>query len=278
MGKMMGKSTSLVQNTVSGFEFSGVDADHLKENAMEYTLATVLLDLSGSVNGWEPKLEECIQMIVKCCRKCPRADNLLLRLVTFNSNTSEVHGFVKLMDINPADYKGKFYANGQTALNDALLNAIESTSDYGVELDEKANIFSNAVIYCITDGDENASVLSSVGCGNSDPKEFAQKKIAKAIDKIRKDEIIESVKVVLIGIADPKTQRGQEVIPMLEQLKKNANIDEFYAVGDLSAGTLAKISGFVSHSTSSSSQALYTGGPSKPIDPNSVTPVDLNSI
>jgi uncharacterized protein YegL len=274
--KMLGKDATQVQGTVSGFEFSATPVSKL--GASEYTIVDILLDLSGSVQGWETKLEECMKTIVAACRKCPRAENLLLRLSAFNDDVREVHGYVELMKINPTDYDKKFSAYGSTALLDAALNGVESTGQYAKDLNAK-DIFCNAVIFVITDGDENSSKIATIGAPKFDERiTWGQGKIAAAIGKLRKEEILESVKTVLIGIADVKTSEGLRLEAMLKDLVKNAKIDEFVMIGDMSKGTLAKLAGFVSQSTSSSSQALNTGGPSKAIAVSNIVPIDLDNI
>jgi uncharacterized protein YegL len=268
MGKMMGKEATVVQGTNSGFEFTGTPVDKL--GASEYTIVNVLVDMSGSIGGWERQVEDCLKTIVNACRKSPRAENLLLRVVGFNTNTSEIHGFVELMNIDVKDYDNKIHANGGTALLDALLNAVESTGDYAKDLNDR-DIFCNAIVFCITDGDDNSSRIATINGRNGE-------KIAQVVEKLRTSELLESIKTILIGICDPSTMRGNEVTPMLDRIKKGANIDEYVLIGNMNKGTLAKLAGFVSHSISSTSQALNTGGPSKPIDPNAVPSIDLTTV
>lgn len=45
--------------TASNFHFQAVGLDAL--GATEYTLATVVVDISGSVSGWERQLEDCLK-------------------------------------------------------------------------------------------------------------------------------------------------------------------------------------------------------------------------
>ena len=276
MPKLMGKEATLNQETNSGFGFTGTPVNKL--GASEYTVVNLLVDLSGSVQGWERQLEDCVKTISLACRKSPRAENLLFRVVGFNTSVWEVHGFIELMKVNPNDYNGKFQPGGYTALLDAFLNGVEATGDYAAELNKK-DIFCNAVLFCITDGAENSSTIATIGAPSTAKCiEHGQKKIAKVIKAIRDKEELESFKTILIGVADPQTTDGQELEKLLQEFKKNSNIDEFVMIGNMSKGTLAKLAGFVSQSVSSSSQALNTGGPSQPINPASVKPVDLNSI
>jgi len=268
----MGQENSLAQKTMSGFGFTGTPVEKL--GSSEYTICTVAMDLSGSVQGWERKLEECVKTIALACRKSPRAENLLLRVIAFNDNSWEVHGFCELRNINQDDYDNKFAASGYTALLDAYLNSVESTGDYAEKLAKK-DIFCNAVVFVVTDGGENASTIATIGApGVGSATEHGMKAIAKAVDKIRKKEVLESIKTVLIGVAD----QGSTLEPVLRELKDKSQTDEFVMIGDMSKGTLAKLAGFVSQSISSSSQALNTGGPSQPINPVSVQPINLSTI
>lgn len=269
MPKLMQNEATQSQTTTSGFSFTGTPIDKL--GASEYTIVTILLDLSGSVGGWERKLEDCVKTIVGACRKSPRAENLVVRLVAFNTATWEIHGFVELKNVNLNDYDNKFNAGGGTALLDALLNGIESTGDYANDLAAKRMIC-NAVLFAITDGDENSSTIATINCRNSID---AQKKVGAALTKIRGQEVLESIKTVLIGIADPN---DTHLASLLSDIKTNGGLDEFVMIGNMSKGTLAKLAGFVSKSVSSSSQALNTGGPSQPINPSTVQPITLDQI
>jgi len=272
MPKLMGQEASQAQKTMSGFGFTGTPVNKL--GASEYTICTVAMDLSGSVGGWERRLEDCLKTIVQACRKSPRAENLLFRVLSFDSRTREVHGFVELRNINPGDYDNKFVANGSTALLDAYLNAVESTTDYAAILAKK-DIFCNAVLFVVTDGEENASTIATIGAPSPNKAiEHGQLAIAKALDTTRSKEVLESIKTILIGIADPGSSLQNE----LQNLKDKSKTDEFVMIGNMSKGTLAKLAGFVSQSISSSSQAINTGGPSQPINPASVTPLNLNTI
>jgi uncharacterized protein YegL len=106
----------------------------------------------------------------------------------------------------------------------------------------------NAVLFVITDGDENSSRIGT------------PKKILNRIEAIRKNEKIESIKVILIGIGDENY-----VKPYLNQFQKNAHIDQFLWIGEATSGKLAKMAGFVSQSISSTSKNLGTGAASQDI-------------
>lgn len=90
----------------TGFGFSAKRIGDL--GATEYTLVTVAADATGSVHGFQDKIENAIKAVVLACRKSPRADNLMLRLVTFNTSMGvhEVHGFKPLAECNTDAYTG----------------------------------------------------------------------------------------------------------------------------------------------------------------------------
>jgi hypothetical protein len=130
---------------------------------------------------------------------------------------------IDVITVENNDYDNKFYADGGTALLDAILNGIESTGDYAQELAAKRMIC-NAVLFAITDGDENSSTIATINCRTM---QDAQKKIAKAIAKIRGQEVLESIKTILIGIADPS---DTHLANLLSEIKTNGNIDEFVMI------------------------------------------------
>jgi hypothetical protein len=100
------------------FSFSGVRPEKL--GAVEYTLVTLVMDRTGSVNGFETELLRVKQAVVEACRKEPRAEYLMFRSVEFNERIDEIHGFVELVNIDPSKYRKPDCA-GSTALFDAML-------------------------------------------------------------------------------------------------------------------------------------------------------------
>ena len=79
------------QNPTGHYGFSAVKIDDLR--ATEFTLATIVLDESGSTNLFKKQMERCIQSIVEECMKSPLANNVLFRLVAFGTNLREVPRF-----------------------------------------------------------------------------------------------------------------------------------------------------------------------------------------
>lgn len=245
------QSVNLQQHKVGHFGFSATRIEDL--GATEYTLVTVIADRSGSTASFQLEMEACLKEIVAACLKSPRADNLLLRLVTFDDNAQEVHGFKLLADIKPDDYNGVMHPGGLTALYDACVDGIEATNNYGRQLlEQDYNV--NGIVFVITDGMNNRGVSTT-------------NQVKKALEAAVSGENLESLVSILIGVNVNE--------PMaLAELQKFATEAGFshplVELKDANKNTLAKFAQFVSQSVSSQSQAVGSGGPSQKI-PQSVT-------
>jgi hypothetical protein len=236
-------SESKAFQTQDGYGFSGVGVDSL--GATEYTLVQVVADVSGSVGGFRQGIEDCVKAVVEACRKSPRADNLMFRLVVFNGRLSEVHGFKPLDQCNPDDYNGVINPSGGTALFDASYNSIEATVKYGKALFDQ-DFDTNAIVFVITDGDDNSSTMGAAAV-----KQVTQAALAT--------ESLESLRSVLVGV----NVSNQYIQQYLQQFKQDGGFDQYIELDNASASTLAKLADFISRSISSQSQALGTGGPSQ---------------
>jgi uncharacterized protein YegL len=247
MPQLMGKDPSETHKTLNGFQFSATQLDKL--GASEYTIVTIVQDVSGSVMGFASDMEATIQKIVEACRKSPRSENLLLRLVTFNDRVQEVHGFVELNKINVGAYTNSLHCYGTTALKDAVLNSVEAMETYGDHLDSM-DYRSNGVMFIITDGQDNASVVAK------NPVV-----LKKAIRKVKVGEIaLESFISVLVCVSEEPND-----IQALKDLKQEIDIDQFIEMGQVTPTNLAKLADFISRSISSASQSLANGQPSQPL-------------
>ena len=248
MSKPNDSNDSMQQlQTPSNYGFSAVGLDQL--GATEYTLATIVVDISGSVQSYARDLEKCLKTVVEACKSSPRSDNLLIRLVSFNDKIGEIHGFRLLADIDTKEYDNSLSPYGGTALYDAVMSAAEATGEYGSLLVDQ-EFMANGVIYIITDGCDNSSTATP----NS---------IKNALEKISKGEKLESLAVILVmlGYSDSSVKTA------LDSFKSSANINQFVDMTDLFANAkpekqLAKLAGFVSRSISSTSQALASGSSS----------------
>jgi len=229
------------------FQFSAVRIEKLGTTE-SITLVTIVCDISGSVIHFADELLRCIKTIVESCQKSPRAENLLLRLLLFNNDLYEIHGFKELHTINIDDYD-PLNPESMTALFDATYDAVGATLEYSKRLVDQ-DFDCNGAIYIITDGCDNRSKMTP---------DAIREKIKSAITK----EEIESLISILVGIHDPNSRWGDEVKQNLEMFNKEAGLTEFIDAGEATPQKLAKLANWVSESVSSQSQALGTGGPSQ---------------
>lgn len=228
------------------FQFSAIKIEDL--GASEYTLVTIICDISGSVLGFATHLLKCIKSIVEACQRNPRSENLLVRLLVFNHSVIEVHGFRDLKTIDINDYQ-PLDPDGMTALYDASYDGIGATLEFANTLKKNDYDDVNGAVYIITDGLDNRSKL--------DPRDIAEK-IAIA----KKGEQIVSLTTILVALNDPNNPEPK-VVSELSKFQAEANIDQFIDIGDATPEQLAKLANFVSESISSESQALQSGVPSQ---------------
>ena len=229
----------------NNFGYSGVPIGAVELSEM--TLATLVIDESGSIMSFRQEMVNAVKEIIKALRNAPRRDNLMLRTVTFSNNLSEFHGYKPLMECNEDDYNNIIRAGQMTALFDATENAMSAHTDYSRQLTEMGYDV-NGIVVVITDGWENHS-----GCKIQDVK--------KSIENATKSEAMTSLVSILIGV----DIQEPEVETALKKFKEDAGIQQFVAVNDASAKTLSKVANFVSQSISQQSQNISGSGPSQPI-------------
>lgn len=236
------------QHRIGGgsFTFSAVRVDKL--GATEYTLVTIAVDETGSVAGFDQELRDMLVTAIESCKKSPRSDNLLVRVVTFGSQhrngVNEIHGFKPLADIDPTQYPA-IRPGGMTPLCDACYSSLGAMNKFAKDLTDN-DYGVNAIAFIITDGDENASTATT---------HMVKEEARKAIT----GEVLESLVSVLIGVN--AAQYRQKLI----DFQRDAGLTQYIDAGDVTKGKLAKLAQFVSQSVSSQSQALGTGGPSQNI-------------
>lgn len=230
----------------SGYKFSAIRPDKL--GATEYTLATIVLDYTGSVSGFKAKLEEMLKTVLDSCKKSPRANNLLVRVIIFSDRfsggTQELHGFKPLSDIDPNSYQLP-NPSGGTPLRDATYDAVVATNAYGKNLYDQ-DFLVNAIEVIVTDGDDNAS---------STPPS----KVKAALREGANAEYLESNISILVALNAGYCQAE------LDAFHQDAGIDHYIDVNDATKSKIAKLAAFVSQSISSQSQSLGSGGPSQNI-------------
>lgn len=235
------------------FTFSAVKPEDL--GASDYTLVTLVIDNTGSVTAFAPKLLKTVKAIIKACKKSPRAENLMVRYIVFNTQITEIHGFKELHSIDPDnDYK-ELTPRSMTALFDASYSGIASTLTYAETLtSQDFNV--NGAVYIVTDGDDNDSSMSKY-------------EIKKLIDEAQRGEKIESLITILVGLKDPNVSGDDwttRISQKLEDFKNQAGLTQYVDVGDATEGKLAKLAEFVSESVSSQSNSLNNGTSSVPIN------------
>lgn len=230
------------------FSFSGTRVDSL--GASEYALGTIAVDVSGSVLGFKRQLRDMLIMSVESCKKSPRKENMLLRVIFFSdmfpSGVKEIHGFKPVLDIDPNTYPD-IETGGNTPLNDACYSSIGALNAYAKKLvDQRFGV--NGTCFIITDGAENASSATPT---------MVKDELEKAIS----GEVLESLVSILIGVNAANYQT------VLEDFQREAGITHYRDAGAATPQNLAKVAGFVSQSFSSQSRAIGTGGPSQNIAP-----------
>lgn len=227
------------------FQFSAAKIGTL--GASEYTLATIVVDGSGSVDPFWNEIKAALKENVAACAdpKNPRADNLMLRVLVFDSQLTEVHGFKPVRDINPADYDSLPIPGGMTALYDATFNGVQASVQYAKALAAQ-QYTCNGAIFVITDGMDNASKVS-------------RKMVADALKDTKSSESMESMMPVLIGVNTASGGLNQ----YLEDFKNEAGFQQYVALADATKAKLMKLGGFISASISSQSKSLGSGAGSR---------------
>lgn len=233
-------------NAGSGYKFSATKIKDL--GAAEYTLATIVMDASSSVEGFAPQLEQALKTIFKACDKSPRRDNLMLRLTQFASSLTELHGFKLLSSITEKDYDNVLQLGGSTALFDAMDEALQATGTYGKQLTSQ-DFLVNGIVVVVTDGENNCSNIS-------DPTQ-----VKKTLEAVRRSENLESLLLILVGV----TGDNVSLNTYLQTVKDDAGCDQYVSIGNATPGRIAKLAEFVSQSISSTSSALSSGKASTPL-------------
>lgn len=231
---------SMVTGSGQGFSFSGVRPEKL--GATEYTLCTLVSDVTGSMSGHEGPLLAMAKEVVAACKKNPRAEFLMLRRTEFNTQVFERNGFVEVNNIDTSQWAPP-HVSGMTNLFDAVYEAVAATNDYSKILTDQ-DFSVNGVVFVITDGEDTTSLQTP-------------KSIRDEINRGIKNEVIESLNVILIGI------NAKACRVALETFQKGAGLTQYVDAGSTSSAELAKLANFIAASISSQSQSLGTGGPSQ---------------
>ena len=263
------KDVNLERIQVGNFGFTAVSPDEL--GASGYTLADIVVDCSGSTNAFTGEMTAALKGAIDALKRHPRADNMMVRVTRFDSSIDEIHGYMLVSDIDPANYDGTLDARGMTALNDGVISATEAASNYGKTLLSQ-DFDANGIVIVITDGWNNAGKYSASarehqpGSSVFDYQPSSRiyeeqlKLVGAAMLAPLQKECLESYVSILIGV-NCAAAKGT-----LEKFHAGAGFtQDFIALEDASPDTIAKIGQFISESVSSQSQAIGTGGPSQSI-------------
>ncbi|KKK95544.1 hypothetical protein LCGC14_2671740, partial [marine sediment metagenome] len=134
------------------YGYSATKLDDL--GASQYTLITLVVDVSPSVTAYITQLEEAIKKIVEGCghKNNPYADNMLIRIVSFAHDVQEVHGFKLPSECEIDSYTGCLRVRHSTSLYDAAYNAIAATTDYSSKM-SNWDFTVNGLVVLLTDGE-----------------------------------------------------------------------------------------------------------------------------
>lgn len=231
------------------YKFSAVKIANLT-GTNEYTQVAIVFDESGSTNKFSKEMEECLKAVVTDLYKSPRCDNLLVTDVHFGSAPREVHGYKLLKDINVDDYDGSYQPGGQTTLYDTVTGVAKAMNQYAQTL-RNQDYDVNGIIIVMTDGQDFGSKLT-------------QKYVREAFEECVKGEALESLVTILIGVnLHTEDAEIKQFEAYLENFTKEAAFSQYISIKDVKKNTIAKLANFISRSTTSQSQHLGTGGPSK---------------
>jgi len=249
MGILSDENTVQIQG---GFVYTNTAIDKL--DATTYTLGTLVIDLTGSLDGREDDLKMIASQIVEKLKGEDTAKNILWRVVGFNSSIGvrEFHGFRLLQDIDPSRDYPDFNCNGMTNLYDATGAAIEATLVEGKRLyDEELDV--NAITVLLTDGDENNSRKIQTAA-----------EIKDKTDAAIRGEQVESYRTILVGVnTGDQSSWATHVTKKLNEFKDEAGLTEYIDMKDFDEKAIKKIILQVSSITSDTSKQIGSGGPSQ---------------
>lgn len=212
------------------FNFSAVRPEDLE--ATEYTLATIILDTSGSMSGFEQALQDMLDVVVKACQKSPKSDCIMLRVLTFDSDVTELVGFIP---VNQYPTVPSITTQGMTALYDAIGSGMSATLKYAKDL-RNSDFDVNGAIYVMTDGGENNS--SAIRTEAKVKELFENSIIHEDLDSLAR------VFVAFSGVSsDLANKLGMDFIDM----------------GDVTVNSIGKLGKIFSQSISSQSQSIGSG-------------------
>ncbi len=146
-------------NTLTTLGAQGVSPDDLAEDRV--TIFVPVLDASGSRFNESDLMRSEYNKMLDALKLSKASHTILVSSWMFNTSTALLHGFVSLDDAERLDVNN-YNPDGGTAMFDAMLNALTSTTAYAKSLlDQGYRV--KVVIVLITDGEDNSSDPSTLG-------------------------------------------------------------------------------------------------------------------
>lgn len=259
MPRMADMDTHALPGT--GFGFSAVKVDRLL--AAQYAVGTIVLDVSGSVRPFADELRRCLRAAIEGAQAAPQADNILLRVVVFDSQFREACGFTPVKAIDIAALLAMVEPGGSTCLHAALVHSINAQAAQVEKLIAQDYVDNTGTLWAITDG-----------LNNERPDDTAPVRDALA-DYVRREKL-GPMTTVLVGINDgatdthPRTGKPVTIRTVLEELKDEAGIGTYVSASDMTPKKFAQLGDLISQSLSSSAKSAATGAP-LPVQPSTLT-------
>lgn len=243
------ESQTLETHKIGHFGYSAVPLDELE--AAQFTLATIVVDRSGSTGGFTQEMTNAVKAAVEALKRHPLKDQMLLRVIAFDSQMEEIHGFIPVGSINCDQYDGCFSPRGVTALFDACISAVEAIESFSASLASKKYL-NNAIVVVVTDGLNNDGKFSRPG----DVVE-----VKRAFTSAMQRESLESLATILIAVGYSQWK---------DELNKfhtdSGFTNPLIGVEQATPDAIARIGNFITSSISSTSMVLGTGGPSQSLN------------
>ena len=242
------ESKTLEDHKVGHFGYAAVKIDELE--AAQFTLATIVCDRSGSTSGFQSDMEDALKASVAALKNHAMVDQILVRVVAFDNDMHEIHGFCPVSAIDETQYSGILSPGGMTALFDSVISATEATEDYSTKLDGR-KFKNNAIVIVITDGANNSGRFSS----DSDVV-----KVTEAFTSAMQRETLESMMTILVAV------NWNNYKPYLEKFHADAGFTQpIIGIENATPESIARVGQFIATSVSSTSMALGTGSASQQI-------------
>lgn len=242
------ESQTLESHNIGHFGYSAVPLSELE--ATQYTLATIVCDRSTSTSCFTKQMTDALKSAVVALQKHPMNAQMLVRVIGFDNDMEEIHGFIPVGSIDADRYEGTLDPRGMTALYDSCISAAEATVAHSETL-RKAKYLNNGIIIVITDGLNNAGRYSRL-------EDVDHVKVA--FESAINAEQLESLSTLLIAV----NTGNPDFRHFLQDFHDKAGFtSDMIDVKNATDDAIARVGRFVTSSISSTSMALGTGGPSQ---------------